>query len=707
VRLFLILGVSALLVAGSITGAFVLRPPGIAAAVSSKSGLTALFTRDGDYAVTVASIHVAFTGRLNATPTSVIGGRGSDGIGAYAALTAEYSTAGTRRMASIRIYDGRPLALFETRYLSEAANTDPFPVLTSTPALPYQMGYRDSGFAPPTFTNPGVQGPYTAFDAAGDTFTISPAANYMVAAQTRTNGAIAGGIDPTIARLPAGFAHATLLAVGRGINATMDEWGRAIRVINGRNAAGSAPSIVLQKLGYWTDNGATYYYRRAPGFSSEQTLSAVRDEFAAKGVPLGYMQLDSWWYRKDPRDKGMYLYAADPQYVPDGIQGLQHAVALPLVTHARWLAPDSPYRSRYHVSNGVVISPEYYDSVLATTAAAGAVMYEQDWLETKAVPRQTLTDAPALLQAIDQGAMDSAQTVQLCMATPRFFLEAGRWPAITNIRVSTDRFERPRWDAFLYTSELARETGLLPWSDVFMSGETDNLLLSTLSAGLVGVGDTLGHVDAASLLRSVRGDGVIVKPDAPIVPIDSSYIADASAASAHMAPAPMVAATRTDHGGGMVGAYVVAYARGGPTAYSFSPAELGIAGDTYVYDYFAKKGVIVGAGQTYTGDTATGLRYDVVVPVGRSGIAFLGATGNFASLGSTRINAATDDGRVHTTVAFGPTERSVTLAGHSPTRPVVTADGHPIATRWDSGTGIFSANVPVQTNGIARVVIAR
>jgi hypothetical protein len=403
----------------------------------------------------------------------------------------------------------------------------------------------------------------------------------------------------------------------------------------------------------------------------------------------------------------MYLYEADPQYLPGGIQSVQHTIALPLVTHARWLAPDSPYRSRYHVSNNVVVSPQYYDAVLATTAAAGAVMYEQDWLDARAAPRQTLADAPALLPAIDQGATDSAQTVQLCLPTPRYFLDAGRWPAITNIRVSSDRFERQKWNAFLYTSELAREVGLLPWSDVFMSNETDNLLLATLSAGLVGVGDALGHVDATSLLRSVRGDGVIVKPDGPIVPLDSSYIADASAASAHTAPGPMVAATRTDRGGGMVGAYVVAYARGGPTAYSFSPAELGIAGDAYVYDYFAKKGVIVGARQTYTGDTATGLRYDVVVPVGHSGIAFLGATGNFASLGIARINAATDDGRVHTSVAFSPTERSVTLAGYAPSRPTVTVDGRPVATRWDSGSGIFSANIPAPTSGIADAVISR
>ena len=695
-----------MLVAGSVAGAFFLRPPGVAAAIASKAGFTALFTRDGGYAVTVASIHVAFTGRLNATPSSVIGGRGSDSIGAYAGLTAEYNTAGTRRLASIRVYDARPLALFATRYVDAAANTDPFPVLTSVPALPFHMGYGDSGFAPPTFVNPGVQGPYTAFDAAGDTFTVSPAANYMVAAQTRAGDAIAGGIDASIARLPAGFAHATLLAAGRGINATMGAWGGGILALGKGAPVTSTSSVVLNRLGYWTDNGAAYYYAHAPGQNYEQTLPAMRSEFADKGVPLGYMQLDSWWYMK-ARDNGLYRYAADPHLLPGGLAGLQGGLDLPLVTHSRWLSSDSPYRLQFPISNNVPISRSYYDAILSDTSAAGAVMYEQDWLSLQARPRETLTDAPALLQAMATGAADNGQTVQLCMAEPRHFLEASRWPAITTARVSYDRFHPANWDAFLYTSQLATDVGVWPWSDVFMSSETDNLLLATLSAGIVGVGDPEGRVNAANLLHSVRGDGVIVKPDTPIVPLDSSFLADAIAASAHSAPGPMVAATRTDHGGGMVGADVVAYARGGTTPYSFSPADVGIPGDAYVYDYFAKKGVIVGAGQTYTGDAAGGLRYDIAVPVGRSGIAFLGATGNFASLGRARINAAADDGRVHTTVAFTATERSVTLSGYSPSRPAVMADGHKVATRWDSGTGIFSADIPAESGGAAHVVISR
>ena len=60
-----------------------------------------------------------------------------------------------------------------------------------------------------------------------------------------------------------------------------------------------------------------------------------------------------------------------------------------------------------------------------------------------------------------------------------------------------------------------------------MSTETDNLLLSTLSAGILGVGDAIGAESKTNLFQTIRGDGVIVKPDVPIVPVDTMYVQDA------------------------------------------------------------------------------------------------------------------------------------------------------------------------------------
>ena len=134
---------------------------------------------------------------------------------------------------------------------------------------------------------------------------------------------------------------------------------------------------------------------------------------------------------------------------------------------------------------------------------------------------------------------------------------------------------------------------------------------------MVGVGDPLGAVDRADLLQAVRTDGVIVKPDAPIVPIDAVYLDDARGMAR-----PMVAWTYSDHGG-MRAAYVFAYSRGTASAATFVPASLGLSGRVYVYNDFTGRGALLTAGQTFYA-TVHGGSYDVVVPVGRSGIAFLG-----------------------------------------------------------------------------------
>ena len=77
-----------------------------------------------------------------------------------------------------------------------------------------------------------------------------------------------------------------------------------------------------------------------------------------------------------------------------------------------------------------------------------------------------------------------------------------------------------------------------------MSTETNNVLVDAFRrAGRHRRRNRAGE-QGANLLRAVRADGVIVKPDASIVPLDRSYIADAQ-----QAPAPLTASTYTDHDG--------------------------------------------------------------------------------------------------------------------------------------------------------------
>ncbi len=235
-----------------------------------------------------------------------------------------------------------------------------------------------------------------------------------------------------------------------------------------------------------------------------------------------------------------------------------------------------------------------------------------------------------------------------------------------------------------------------------MSSESNNLLLSTLSAGIVGVGDPIGAESATNLFQTIRADGVIVKPDEPIVPIDSMYIQDAQALNK-----PMVASTYTDFGSGMKALYAFAYARGTntPATASFTPATLGLPGSTYVYNYFTGTGAVVPAGGTFTDSVSTGSYY-IVVPIGPSGIGFLGDAGKFVSWGKKRITQLTDAGSIRATISFATGETSLTMHGYAPSQPNVAAtDGMVGAVTYNSSTGIFSYPVSPGADGAATVTM--
>ena len=51
-------------------------------------------------------------------------------------------------------------------------------------------------------------------------------------------------------------------------------------------------------LGYWTANGAFYYYNTIQGLNYEDTLIELANYFKAQDIPIRYMDIDSWWYFK-------------------------------------------------------------------------------------------------------------------------------------------------------------------------------------------------------------------------------------------------------------------------------------------------------------------------------------------------------------------------------------------------------------------------
>ena len=61
--------------------------------------------------------------------------------------------------------------------------------------------------------------------------------------------------------------------------------------------------IELTHLGYFSNNGAAYYYNTFQNASYVNTFLAVHSEARKKGIPYQYYQLDSFFYPKQAGDK--------------------------------------------------------------------------------------------------------------------------------------------------------------------------------------------------------------------------------------------------------------------------------------------------------------------------------------------------------------------------------------------------------------------
>jgi hypothetical protein len=686
--------------------------PSGAVAVDTDSGLHVLVEPSGHFEVRTSTPPWVFGGDVGRPLTRLRLVDGRDGIGTYQEIAFDAVSAQAPG-GSIRAYRGSSIVLFTTEYRVTTSTPDDFPRLRTYPNLPFQLSYRTLPFAPYQFNSvaDAADSPWIFFDQQANAFLLAPATNFPVARSTlNADGSLSSSIAP-VGAIPAGFAHGTMLVTGVGINQLFETWGQAMTRGYQKPRPSNDADLTLDKLGYWTDNGATYYYHFDPALGYDGTLLAVTREFADKGIKLGYLQLDSWWYPKGPAARwderlgGIFRYRADAELFPDGLAAFQNLIGLPLVTHARWIDPASPLRAEFASSGKVITDERYWDDVMAYLHDSGVVTYEQDWLGSEAQPVYDLVAPEQFMGNMANAAARNGMTLQYCLPLPRHVLQTLSYANVTTMRVSYDRFDSSHWDEFLYDSRLASALGVWPFTDVFMSAERTNLLIATLSAGIVGVGDPLGGLNADNLRRVVRADGTIVKPDVPIVPIDETYLAQARVGGRQS----MVASTYSAHGD-MRALYVLAYARDGAQQLaSFSPASLGLSGPAYVYDVFGEQGTLVPPGQRFSADVPADGSYYVVAPVGPSGIAFLGDRGLFAALGSKRISQLDDDGSVHATVEFAVGETQITLHGFAPAAPTVTSpDGTVADVQYDSTTQRFSialspAAAPSATNVTIRL----
>ncbi len=670
---------------------------------ASKTGIKVTVLNSGEFTIRARLADWEFAGAVGRPLTGLQKQHGKDSIGPYDETVFEWSDEGRHRGA-IRLYEDKPVVLFASKAASECRNTKAFPAFQKIPKT-LSLSYRGT-FGHYVLGEFAPDSPWVGFDTHANAYVLSAASNFLVASLRTVNGETRAGIDPEIPTIPAGFTQKTILVIEHGVNEAFETWGRALTSLSGKQRPANDADITLKYLGYWTDNGASYYYKYEPLLGYQGTLLGVRDDFIRTGIPLGYMQLDSWFYPKGAQRRwnaadGIYEYLASPELFPDGLEAFQKKLGLPLVTHARWIDPSSPYHQRYAMSRNVVTDPAYWQRTAQYLRRAGVQVYEQDWLDDKALPALNLQDRAAFVDNMAAACRAQQLTMQYCMPLPRHYLQTVNYDQLTTIRTSDDRFERGKWDSFLYGARLASALGVWPWADVFMSKETENVLLATLSGGPVGIGDAIGKLDRRNLMRVVRADGVIVKPDATLAPLDGIFIQDATAAG------PMIAATYTDFGK-LRAWYIAGYSRGTSTASpAFTPSSLGMRGRWVALDFLGGTARLIAATDKLALPQHDRFGYTILAPVGKSGLALLGDADQFVTLGRQRIRSLSDSGHIETTVAFATGEAERTLFGYAPLAPRVSArEGHAQLASYDAGARIFRIKVRPAPDGTAVVIIS-
>jgi hypothetical protein len=645
---------------------------------ASGGGIALSIGEDGSFDVTALRPAWRFSGNIGSRAFDIGSRRGRDRAGNYHEIVFTYEAAGLGpRLGTIRVYDQRPVVLFKRVFLTAGQASESFPTISSYPRRLHHLAFT-SVFGGYSFERFSADGPWVFFDDTANTFIFSPASHYMNAAMAfGPREELMSEIAATPEQIPSQFAATAVLVIESGINRAFMSWGRFLTDLAGKRRPVNAKNFAVKYLGYWTDHGAQYYYDFESRLGYVGTLLRVRNEFRAMHIPLGYVQLDSWFYPKghdgewrsnDPLGGGTYLYRAARELFPEGLASFQRRLGVPLVTHNRWIDEQSPYRRAYTMSGNVSTDPRLWSHWMHFLRTSDVRMYEQDWLAGPAVPERDLYSGEAFMNAMSNAARKAGIVLQYCMPLPRHFLQGTHYSNLLTIRTSGDRFDQDQWKPFLFNGRLASALGEWPWTDVLMSTETSNLLLSVLSGASVGVGDAIGGLDRNNLRRVVRADGVIVKPDDAITPLDSAYI-DA----ANNRGSPIVASARTRHSGAVT-SYVFAFAQSSKERTAkISPAALGYGAPVFAYNYFSGKGVYLQSEQAVTFAVPDEGVYWVVVPVGRSGVGFLGDTDKFVPNGKARVRTLRNGEALVTRILFARGEERLRLSGFALAPPKVRA----------------------------------
>jgi len=659
-------------------------------------------------------------------------GSGTGGSGKFDSVTLKWKAAGLRFDTAFRVYDSEPIIEFshsfpegysagkKSRFEDTALN---FPVFAATGDVQelYLYSYSYRIWPSPVFgknvrktfrgwEDGANRTPLMIMDEEGGSAVLSPLGDYLIRIVRVLDldgqgfaPAAAVGLNGELERLDPGHGSRSILVFDDGgPNSALMAYGSALLRDSGKKPLANDSYYFLKYIGYWTDNGAYYYYRTEEGKDYETTLLDMREYLKEEEIPLKYFQMDSWWYPKSELDNGVLVWEPREDMFPGGFEPFQAKLGLPLTFHNRYFAVDTPYQDRFEFvkdyknpdpGEGATggkgelrgVHPatrDIFDLWAGQVDRWGGVMYEQDWLGTQMDRVAQLRSDPDLADnwmswmadAMDRKGLD----IQYCMPTMGFYLESTKFQNVSNIRSSNDYQVRlggrsnQLWWEHVYTSPIIWALGVYPFKDVIITNPPGKMeknpvlrnlqgttgdkyeegitltepfyhqsaLLSILSAGPVGVGDRKGDVNKPIVMLMADEKGVLVKPDAPMAPIDRMYYTDTRTS------ATALTGYTTSTAGGSTWYYVLglnvteAMAK---AKFELTSEDINTGGRYVAYDFTRKRALALGEDFTIKQNLdALDFMYIVLAPMTGTGRALIGDTGKYVTASSGRIKDWSD-----------------------------------------------------------------
>ena len=672
---------------------------------------------------------------------------------------------------SVRAYEDRPLVVFRceaTIDLSDIATgafdqpSIAWPTFTpgeraqgATPKGLRALVFQHCEFALPSNAGPSLDGwfllphrpptgwPLLLTREDGRTLLVAPLDAFHEQTIGLNDGTLRCGWHGDLERVPAGFTTDLAVLTADGPRSALDSWGRMLLDAAGTTRPGRWPDAVGSRPSYWTDNGSAYWYKTEPGHDVSGSIVSAVDDLREHGVPIGAVQLDSWFYpHAELRPfnteewvvppSALTSWDVRPDALPDGIPALREQLHdLPFVAHIRHLSAQAPIAAEFPTwidgDYAAPSTPEAYERWLDQCVAWGVETLEHDWLVEVFFGVRDMRSEPGRAthwqEGIDAAARDRGITLQWCMGTPADFAQTTTLTQVTSVRTSGDHgyiaTAGQLWAWFCTTNSLARSLDLVPFKDVFradpeVAGENGEpeALLSALSTGPVGLGDRIGRMDPALAHRTCRADGLLIKPHTAIAATDESLLSGPAFTST-----PLVAECTSEH---PAGRWIYALAM------HANPSDDTIAGEIQLEALSRHESGAQGRsdGTPWTAAdvvawdwrnaTATRLEPDatipfslnredwtfhVLAPILSSGLAVIGDVSKFVTAGDARLEVFETSVGVRLVVK-GPGE-TVTVTGWAkviPTSPDATV-------AYDSTTRVWTAAIDVPDRGWTTLVV--